>query len=381
MPSHRSAFAFLLLLLLPAGAWAGQAEPVVAGYVFPRDSILKPGQIDPFAMTRINYAFANLGNGRMVEGFAADAANFAALTALRKQNPRLSILVSVGGWTWSGQFSDMALAPASRAVFIDSVADFLRRYDLDGLDIDWEYPGLPGAGNTCRPEDKQNFTALLRELRHRLDRESRTRGRRQVLTIAAGASEAFLAHTEMRKAARYLDTVNLMAYDYYVPSGAKLTGHHAPLYTNPADPAKASADASVKLFEQAGVPARKLVLGVPFYGHMWGSVPPAGHGLYQPGGPSPKGNFSYQALKDGSLGPGYERFWDEVSQVPYLYNAGQQTFVSYEDPQSLKIKANYIRTHRLGGVMFWSYESDPSGELLRTLDDVLRPGAWKGAAQ
>ena len=137
----------------------------VVGYVFPRDEALQPGQVDCNRMTRINYAFANIKDGQMVTGYAKDAENFATLTAMRKQNPSLKILVSVGGWLWSTSFSDVSLTPASRRVFIASAMDFLTRYDLDGLDIDWEYPGMPGAGHPFRPEDKQNFTALLKELR------------------------------------------------------------------------------------------------------------------------------------------------------------------------------------------------------------------------
>jgi chitinase len=133
-------------------------EPVVAGYVFSQDAALQPGQIDAQRLTRVNYAFANIKDGRMITGFAKDAENFALLTGLRKQNPALTVLVSVGGWLWSTDFSDVSLTPQSRRRFIQSVMEFLRRYDLDGLDIDWEYPGLAGAGHPFRREDGRNFT-------------------------------------------------------------------------------------------------------------------------------------------------------------------------------------------------------------------------------
>jgi chitinase len=255
------------------------------------------------------------------------------------------------------------------------VVEFLRRYDLDGLDIDWEYPGQPGAGHKFRVEDKQNFTALVRELRQRFDREGRALGRHLALTMAAGSGQEFLDHTEMGKAQQYLDTVNLMTYDYSEPGEDKITGHNAPLYANPADPRKVSSDESVRLFLKAGVPARKLLLGAPFYGHVWGDVPATANGLFQPGGAVPKGYASYGSLKDGSLGPGYVRYWDDEAKVPYLYNAEKKLFVSYEDTESIQGKAQYVLSHKLGGVMFWSYESDPTGDLLRTLNEVLRPGA------
>ena len=346
------------------------AKAVVA-YVFPQNNALQPGEIDAQSLTRINYAFANIQDGRIVPGFAKDAENFAFLLSLKRQNPSLTVLVSVGGWLWSTNFSDVSLTPQSRDVFIDSVMEFLTRYKLDGLDIDWEYPGMPGAGHPFRAEDKQNFTLLLKELRARFDAETAKTHRRLYLTIAAGASDEFLDHTEMAQVQRYLDTVNLMAYDYYEPSSDAITGHHAPLFTNPDDPKKVSSDASVQAFEKAGVPATKILLGLPFYGHMWGQVADRNHGLYQPGKPVPNGYSNYGAITANMLGQGFDRYWDAKASVPYLYSPTKQIFVSYEDPESIAVKCNYVLDRKLGGVMFWDYEGDPSGALLRAIQDSL----------
>jgi chitinase len=171
----------------------------------------------------------------------------------------------------------------------------------------------------------------------------------------------------------YLDTVNLMAYDYYEPGSDAIAGHHAPLYTNPADPKKVSADSSVQAFEKAGVPASKIVLGVPFYGHVWGQVPDHDHGLYQAGKPIPGAYASYQLIIATMLHNGFVRYWDPVSSVPYLYDSEKQVFVSYEDPESLTAKCGYVKSHKLGGVMFWDYAGDPSGELLNTIHEALNP--------
>lgn len=335
---------------------------------------MPPSGIDAKKLTRVNYAFANIAEGRIVEGAPTDAVNLAALTALKKDNPQLTVLVSVGGWTWSGRFSDAALTPASRAVFIDSVAAMITRYNLDGLDVDWEYPGMSGAGNTFRPEDKQTYTLLLKELRRRFDTMAVTLHHPLYLTIAAGASTEFLEHTEMGEVARYVDTVNLMAYDYYEPEGGP-TGNHAPLFTDPADPKAISADRSVREFEQAGVAAGKLVLGVPFYGHVWGQVPASNHGLFQPGQPVPNAYSNYSAIASTMLGHDYTRYWDTAASVPYLYNADKQIFVSYEDAESLAAKCKYVKKRHLRGVMFWEYGGDPSGVLLDAIDSVLKPGS------
>ena len=220
-------------------AQASAHQPVVVAYVFAKDSLIQPGEIAAQKLTRINYAFANLQDGRIVTGYANDDKNLATLVALKQQNPSLTVLVSAGGWLWSGGFSDIALTKQSRAIFIDSVAEFITQHQLDGLDIDWEYPGLPGATNNYRPEDKRTYTLLLKELRQRFNPLEEKLGRNLYLTVAAGSSTEFLDHTEMKEAQRYLDTVNLMAYDYYQGSSDSTTGHHAPLFANPADPKKA----------------------------------------------------------------------------------------------------------------------------------------------
>lgn len=349
--------------------------PIIVGYVFPRDTLLAPSQIDVHSLTRINYAFANISDGRIAPAKAVDARNLALLAGLKKQNPTLTVLVSVGGWLGSGGFSDIALSPQSRKVFTDSAMDFIERNNLDGLDIDWEYPGAPGAGHTFRSEDKQNFTLLLKDLRERFTQAEKTRGRRLYLTIAAGASNEYLAHAEMASVQPYLDSVNLMSYDYVMIPSNVATGHNAPLFTNPIAPVRESADASVREFEQAGVPASKLVLGVPFYGRVWQHVADVNHGLFQRGHLSTSSFLPYSAIAQNMLGHGFVRYWDSAASAPYLYSAEKNVFVSYDDPESLALKCDYVKTHGLGGVMFWEYSNDPSDTLLRTIFESLHAPA------
>ena len=265
-----------VLLAAAAGPQGAQPEPAtpkrhaVIGYVFPQERLLAPGEIDAARLTHINYAFANVRDGRVVEGFAHDAENLRVLTGLRAANPQLRILVSVGGWTWSKAFSDAALTPASRQRFCESALDYVRRHDLDGFDVDWEYPGLPGDKNPHRPEDRENFTALMRELRAHLDRLSAaTGGRRYLLTFAAGAFPDYLAHTAMGDVHPFVDYVNLMTYDFRVPGAEPEAGHNANLLAHPSDTNGLSVERAVRDFLAAGVPAGKLVLGVPFYGRAW----------------------------------------------------------------------------------------------------------------
>jgi chitinase len=364
-------------VLLPCLAFAPLSlarvppQKAIVAYVFVKDAVLGPNDVAAGSLTRVNYAFANIENGKIVEGFAHDRENFQVLHNLKQVNPKLEIVVSVGGWTWSGAFSDMVLTAASRKTFIDSAVQFVRDHQLDGLDVDWEYPGSIGNGNVFRPQDKQNYTLFLKELRSRFDIEGKRLGRHLVTSIAVGASAEFISNTEMSRVQRYLDSVNLMSYDYYESSSDTTTGHHAPLFTNPADPKHVSADASVKLFEQAGVPARKLILGVPFYGRAWADVSDTNHGLYQPGKQATVW-ATYHDIAGTFLSTGFVRYWDSVASAPYLYNPATRMFVSYEDPESIAAKCQYVLKQDLGGIMFWDYLSDtPDHALLNSINRGL----------
>ena len=370
-------WAALAAVLAAAPGRAPEAGRVIIGYVFVQDRLLDPAEIAGDKLTHVNYAFADIRDGKVVEGFARDAENFKALGAVRARHPHLRLLVSVGGWTWSGGFSDMAATAEGRRRFVESAVDFVRRHDLDGFDVDWEYPGLPGAGNPHRPEDKENFTALMSELRSALDRDGAARKRTLLLTLAAGASPDFLAHTEMDKVAAVSDFVNLMTYDFRVAGAGGLAGHHANLYPHPADPRQRSADGAVREFLAAGVPANKLVLGVPFYGRAWVVEGTGETFLYQPGkAPAERLETKYGTLATTLVDRnGFARRWDAAAQAPYLWNAEQRVFVSYEDPESLRLKTRYIVEKGLAGAMFWEYGADPTGALLDALHSGLRRGA------
>jgi len=370
-----------LAVLLAAVAASPPAEgpapkAAIIGYVFPQERLLAPDEVDAAKLTHINYAFANVKDGRLVEGFAHDAENLRVLTGLRARNPLLKVLVSVGGWTWSKGFSDAALTAESRRRFCESAVAYVKRHDLDGLDVDWEYPGLPGDDNPHRPEDRANFTALMTDLRAHLDAAVAGSDKRQLLTFAAGAFPDYLAHAAMNEVAGVVDFVNLMTYDFRVPGAEPEAGHNANLLAHPKDASGLSADRAVRDFLAAGVPARKLVLGVPFYGRAWevqGDYGP----LYVPGKAAKGfGSGRYSALRELPGQPGWLRLWDDAAQAPWLWNPEKKLFVSYEDPRSLRLKCALVRERGLGGVMFWEYSEDGGGELLRTLyEELIAPAS------
>jgi len=366
-------WAFLAMLFFPScknNAPKADYEKMVIAYVFPGNRLLLENEIDATKLTHINYAFANIINNRVVEGFVNDSANLATLVRLREQHPHLKILISVGGWTWSGMFSDMALTAQTRAVFIESAIEFVKKHRLDGLDIDWEFPGLPGNNNIHRPVDKQNFTALMRETRKALD-EASTPGQPLLLTIAAGAFNDYLLNTEMNLVEDYLDFVNIMTYDFH-GEWNNFTGHHANLSAPAHNPQANSMENSVNLFLKAGVPAEKIVVGVAFYGRGWNQVGPLNNGLGQPARGLPDVDLNYHNIVRSFLtNPAFEQHFDTSASAPFLWNPTERIFITYEDPRSIQAKAAFVKENNLGGAMFWQYFGDYQKELLTALYDGL----------
>ncbi len=339
-------------------------------------------------LTHINYAFANIIDGEVRFG-GKTAANEAdlkeddikSLHDLKKINPELKILVSVGGWTWSTHFSDVALTDSSRKIFAKSAVDFLKKYKLDGIDLDWEYPNQTGAGNPHRPEDIENFTLLLKEVKGHLDRQSKIDGKpyndKYLLTIATGGDQAYIDNTNLGDAQKYLDFINIMTYDAY--NGLhSTTGHHANLFPADGDPAvKAkgeevkSAVTSVQGHIDTGVPAEKINLGLAFYGRLWKGVNNSNNGLFQSAETVGMIEY-YRVLAEQYINKnGFTRYWDESAAAPYLWNPDSLIFISYEDPQSIKLKIDYLKEKGLGGVMFWEYTDDYNSQLLDAIYENL----------
>ncbi len=333
-------------------------------------------RIHPEKLTHINLAFARIDPlGRVALDLPTAAENLRTLRGLKSQNPELKIIVSVGGWLADG-FSDAALTEESRQEFARSAVQLVRDYQLDGIDVDWEYPGQGVAGIKYREEDKHNFTLLLKTLRAQLDAESDSRKRfgdnRYTLTIASADREYF-AHTEVDQLHVYLDWINLMSYDFF-NSLTPTTGHHAGLYPSAyAAPGDRNTDSAVRQYLAARVPARKIVVGVAFYGRGFTGVTPVHNGINQPYQRF-EGEHSYAELVERLIGKqGFVRYWDAGAHAAYLWNAGSRTFISYEDPQAIEAKARYVIQHHLGGVMFWELSEDRNTELLDTIVQGLQP--------
>ncbi|WP_051945121.1 glycoside hydrolase family 18 protein [Streptacidiphilus rugosus] len=365
-------------------------------------------------LTELDYAFSNISaDGLCASGdswadyqrpFAAsesvtgqaDAAgqallgNFNQLRELKAQYPKLKIVMSIGGWSWSGQFSGVASTAAARQKFVASCIDQYVNGNIpglpakaaagifDGFAIDWEYPGEPGNGNPYGPQDTPNFTALMQEFRTQLDAAGEANDARYLLTANTSANPAVADKLELGKLAKVVDWFNVMTFDYHGSWEATgPTDLSSALTQDPRDPAAAdnrfSITQAVQYYESHGVKPSKIGLAVPYYAHTWTGVAPGprGDGLFQPataGGGTP--NYNQVVTAPGKT------FWDPAANEPYKYDAASGTFYTYDNPLSLWIKGQYIRAQGLRGTFVWSMDGDTSdGSLTAALGAGLT-GRW-----
>jgi chitinase len=337
--------------------------------------------VDAAKLTHINYAFANIIDGEVsfdtarIDNTLRNSDDIRKLLDLKKVNRDLKVLVSVGGWGWSGNFSDAALSDSSRNRFAASAARFITDNRLDGIDLDWEYPNQPGAGNKYRPEDVHNFTLLLKCIREHIDLLAQKEGRKEpyLLTIASGGDSVYVANTELGEASKYLDFISIMSYDLH--NGLTWqSGHHSNLWLSDYDAPNGDATVrAVNMHIEAGVSPAKLNIGIPFYGRIWRGVEPVNHGLYREARTTGAG-IPYTEVLKALADPAYRRYYDSSAAAPFLWNAADSVFISYDDETSLAAKMQYVKSAGLGGVMFWEYAEDVDGRLLKEIVKDL----WSG---
>ena len=292
---------------------------IIVGYV----TYWETRMPDPTLLTHINYAFALIKDDfETLDVKKPD--RLQQVVALKKRNPDLKVVLSVGGWG-AGNFSEMAGDANHRKKFAQNCLDAVKKYGLDGIDIDWEYPSSSSAGISSSPLDINNFTLLMKDLRETL-------GSERLLTIATYAG---VKYYDLKTAGQYLDFVNIMTYDMGRPPY-----HHSALYSS--SKTKSSCVEAVEKHYNAGVPYEKLVLGVPFYGK-----PAEGESVDYIDIVSATGAYSK-----------YTRRWDSVSKVPYLVDGSGTMVLCYDDAESLALKAEYIKEKGLLGAMYWSIEAD-----------------------
>ncbi|KAJ2085408.1 hypothetical protein IW138_006346 [Coemansia sp. RSA 986] len=305
------------------------------------------------------------------------------------------VLMSVGGWTGSNLFSSILKNNDAREKMISSMADYVKTNDLDGIDIDWEYPGR--LGNTCNQydaaNDAPNFLSFLKDLRMRFDNEF---DKKKLITLAVRVQPFDVSSGPMDNVgefAKYVDYANIMAYDIDGPWNSE-TGPNAPFNYNEGKGTPLSFVSSIDAWTKAKWPASQLVAGLGFYGRSSTAkqdMTRDATNQYQPQehdvplgdsedapwydacarSTSASGTWQWKNLReqgvltspDTAAGP-WVRQWDSITQTPWLFNPKTNIFLSYDDPQSIKIKAEHAASKGLAGVMIWSANMDYNGELI-----------------
>lgn len=312
---------------------ASRESKVVVAYVTSWSEVMP----DPQYMTHINYAFGHVNesfNGVKID----NEERLRQIVDLRKQKPELKVLLSIGGWG-SGRFSEMAANDEYRRAFAADCDRVVKEFALDGIDIDWEYPTSSMANISSSPDDTENFTLLMQDIRAAI-------GNEKELTLATVASARYI---DFKAILPSVDFVNIMAYDM-----ASAPKHHSALYPS-GHSGDITSDGAVTAHLKAGVPPSKLVMGMPFYG---------------------RGGDGYPSFQDynkvGNTDTQYTEKWDEVAQVPYLADKNDTLVFGFENPRSLAIKCQYILDKDLLGGMYWDYSGDnEQGDLRRTVAENL----------
>ncbi|KAB5576293.1 chitinase [Coniochaeta sp. 2T2.1] len=375
----------LLLAGISFSSWLAVASPVnmteletrASGYqnavyftnwgIYGRD--YQPAQLPSSKLSFVLYAFANLQTSGQVyssdtyadlqKHYPTDSWNDVGNNAygcvkqlylLKKANRKLKVLLSIGGWTYSTNFPAAASTDASRSLFATSAVTLMKDWGFDGIDIDWEYP--------TDATQAANFVLLLKRVREELDSYAAkyAPGYHFLLTIASPAGPSHYNVMKLKEMSQYLDFFNLMAYDFAGSWDTK-AGHQANLYPNPQNPSATpfSTDVAVNGYISAGVPANKIVLGMPIYGRAFEST----SGLGQPftgigGGSWENGIWDYKALPKA----GATEQYDSVSGATYSYDANAKELISYDTPDMVSRKVSYLKGKGLGGSMFWEASAD-----------------------
>ncbi|MBW7886778.1 MAG: hypothetical protein H3C35_00280 [Bacteroidetes bacterium] len=361
----------------------GQSKEII-GY-FPSwkwkhsDALMSHEKVSFSKVTMLNYAFWYPLPSGEITGRDAQGDSIALFHKNRKPSiielahqHKVRVLLSLGGWEDSGNFPAVSSSDSTRKKFAQSCADCIRTLGFDGIDIDWEFPGMAEHNGTAN--DKRNYTLLLQTLRDTLRALEQTVQKKILLTAAFPAGAGLLNNFEIDSLLPLLDMVNIMTYDFY-GSWSPISGHNSALYASSALDTVNTIDATVRYYrETLHVPSQKINIGVPFYGQSFSQCA----GLYKAQSGmdtalfSPSGAFYYNIVHVLTK---QNRRWDSNAKVPYIILPEKNTLISFDDQESVAEKARYVLHHHLRGVIIWEitgdYLSDGSTPLLDALNRNL----------
>ena len=315
--------------------------PIVMEYV-----LGNPKNIDIRFLDAIIYAFVEIdSSGNLV----VPAPSFLrSMVRLKEEKPELLVIAAIGGWAADG-FSDAALTPTSRYNFARNVQKLINDYKLDGIDLDWEYPGSSASGIKSRPQDRENFTLLITALRDVL-------GPNTWISVAGTGDSTYINNSvEIDKIAPLITHFNLMSYDFTAgETGSSGQKHQANLYDSALSLPGYSTDRYVRNLINAGMPSEKILLGVPFYGRLCATI-----------------TKSYDELRKSYINKdGYEYRFDNDAKVPYLVRDGEFA-MSFDNEVSIFLKAQYVLENCLGGIFSWQSTFDQANILARAMYESI----------
>ena len=307
------------------------SSKVVLAYLTSWSSILP----DPNAVSHISYAFGQVNE--TFNGVKIDNENrLNSIVDLKKKKPSLKVFLSIGGWG-SGGFSEMAMTENTRKSFAADCKRVVTQFQLDGIDLDWEYPTSNAAGISTSPKDRENFNLLMQEIRNAI-------GKNKFLIFASTADAQYY---DLKPLAAIVNFVNIMAYDI-----DRAPYHHSALHRSDMV-RRISADEAIDKHIAGGMPVEKLVLGIPFYGRGAGEM-----------------TATYKEIPN-LLAQGNTEKWDDVAKMPYLVNANGEVVLVYDNARSIGYKCEYLLERNLRGAMYWEYSQDDA-------EGTLRKAVWNG---
>ena len=324
---------------------------LVCSYIYDRNPEVPFDLANMEMVDIVNYSFGKVNDDHTLD--TSRLFHLDEILALR--NDKRRVVLSIGGWG-AGGFSEAVASQATRKVFINSIIDFVKKTNIDGIDMDWEYPNSGAAGIAFSPDDTPNFTAFLKELREALDAIRPG----LLLTVAVGASLKCVQDLEISIIKDYIDYLNIMTYDLGHSEDGKFR-HHTNLFKEADDP-QVSGDQAVKAYHEAGMPYEKIIIGSATYGKVFTldkNDPPKGH--------YPFWKIEAELANDKSV----KFVWNEDAHAPIAI-LNKNHYVTYDDKRSVKEKCLYIKEHGLAGIMYWEYTSDRFGSLLRTMYENLK---------
>ena len=356
-------------------------------------------------LTEINYAFSDVSAAGLCSSgdswadyqkpFTADqavngvadtstqalAGNFNQLRELKAKYPKLKIVMTIGGWSWSGQFSQIASTAAGRQAFVNSCVDQYLNGNIpglpagaakgifDGIDLDWEYPNEPGNNNPYGPQDTADFTALMQTFQGALGQAGQANGEHYVLTADVSPNQyAAAQQLQLAPVAKAVDWLNVMTLDFH-GAWEKQSDFSSNLLPDPKDPQAANDKFSivqtVKYYESHGVPADKIALEIPYYAHAWTGVANVDNGLYQSAtGAASTDQSGYNVIVNE---PGTVHY-DPITASIWKYDPASETFYTYDNPATIAEKGLYIDLTGLRGASVWSLDQDTTtGDLTSAL--------------